>query len=59
MNKEAILKEQQDEWPFLVKAGREGNPFATLCFHCYGRHKPPYGPICPNEPPPNAHPARV
>ena len=54
MNKEAILKRQEEGWPLAVAEGKKGNPFATLCMHCYGRHKPPMDEICPHEPPPAA-----
>ncbi len=46
-----ILEKQIKAWPNHVKGGKEGNPFATLCDHCYGRHSPPHGIICPNKPP--------
>lgn len=49
--RETILKKQIEHWPRAVQAGKEGNPFATLCQHCYGRHKPPHDEICPYEPP--------
>lgn len=48
----ALLTRQQADWPRLVNLGSEGNPFATLCDHCCGRHKPPMDEICPNQPPP-------
>lgn len=47
----SILKQQLDGWERAKEAGRKGNPFATLCLHCYGRHGPPQDEICPNEPP--------
>ena len=25
----------------------KGNPYATLCFHCYGRHRAPKDNECP------------
>lgn len=50
----AILQRQIDGWDRAMEAGRKGNPFATLCFHCYGRHAPPHDEICPHEPPPSA-----
>lgn len=49
--REAILTEQERHWPRCVQAGKEGNPFATLCYHCFGRHRPPRDEICPGEPP--------
>ena len=51
INKDAILARQNEAWPRAVEAGKKGNPFATLCLHCYGRHKPPLDDICPYEPP--------
>lgn len=52
--KATILKEQLAGWERAKEAGRKGNPLATLCLHCFGRHPPPYGDICPDEPPSNA-----
>lgn len=49
--RDSILKKQIDDWGRAVEAGRKGNPFATLCLHCYGRHQPPLDDICPNDPP--------
>jgi hypothetical protein len=48
---ESILKKQIENWPRALAAGKQGNPYATLCMHCYGRHKPPMDEICPNDPP--------
>lgn len=31
---------------------KTGNPFATLCEHCYGRHRAPRDAECPHSPPP-------
>jgi hypothetical protein len=45
------------EWKAALHGGSQGNPFATLCDHCYGRHKPPRDKECtraalpPTEPP--------
>ena len=47
--REAILAEQKRHWPLPPAAA--GNPFATLCLHCYGRHAPPRDEICPHDPP--------
>lgn len=44
-----ILAAQQREWPQHLKGAEMGNPFATLCDHCCGRHPPPRNTICPNE----------
>jgi len=41
-----VLQEQENIWSSCVEAGRKGDPFATLCLHCYGRHKPPRDEIC-------------
>lgn len=51
VQKERILKRQLDGWERAKRAGREGNPFATLCLHCYGRHAPPMDEICPRDEP--------
>lgn len=54
---ENILKKQLENWPRAVALGKEGNPFATLCTHCYGRHKPPMDEICAHDPkPPQSYP---
>lgn len=47
-----ILRQQQQDWPRHVAGAKQGNPYATLCLHCYGRHSPPRDEICPYEPPP-------
>lgn len=47
---ESILEQQNIEWENALKFGK-GSPYATLCMHCYGRHKPPRDQICPHEPP--------
>ncbi len=53
----AILIKQELDWPAHVIHGAErGNPFSTLCTHCYGRHRPPRNEICPREPLPKASP---
>lgn len=43
------LERQQREWPLHLKGAADGNPFATLCRHCCGRHAPPRDEICPHE----------
>lgn len=48
----ALLQRQESDWPKHVAGGKQGNPYATLCNHCYGRHKPPLDEICPHQPPP-------
>lgn len=40
------------EWEKAVAWAKTGNPYATLCMHCYGRHKPPRDNECPHEAPP-------
>ena len=52
MNREEILKRQEAGWPSAKAEAKKGNPFSTLCYHCYGRHPPPMDSICPHEPPP-------
>lgn len=49
--KESILKQQIADWERDKEGARKGNPFATLCRHCYGRHAPPRDEICPSNPP--------
>lgn len=51
MTFEQTLQQQVADWPKHREAGQKGNPWATLCMRCYGRHAPPHGDICPNEPP--------
>ena len=48
---QSILQKQLDSWPRHLEAAKRGNPFATLCDHCYGRHAPPRDEICPRAPP--------
>lgn len=50
--KASVLKQQIADWPNHLAGGKQGNPFATLCLHCYGRHAPPKDEICPHDPPP-------
>lgn len=50
--RDAILAQQRLDWSRKVDLAREGNPFATLCMHCYGRHAPPRDDICPHPEPP-------
>lgn len=35
------------DWKNAVYGASTGNPFATLCDHCHGRHKPPRDHECP------------
>ena len=49
--RQSKLAEQQRTWPLHLEGARQGNPWATLCTHCYGRHPPPHGDICPRNPP--------
>jgi hypothetical protein len=45
----AMLAQQEAAWPQHVAAAKNGNPFATLCNHCYLRHPPPRDGICQRE----------
>lgn len=45
----AQLDEQQRKWERDLEGARGGNPYATLCLHCCGRHAPPRDKFCPNE----------
>lgn len=47
-----ILAQQRSAWPKHLAGAKDGNPFATLCQHCCGRHIPPRDDICPNNAPP-------
>jgi hypothetical protein len=47
----ALLEKQIHDWPQHIESGRQGNPFATLCSHCYGRHQPPRDELCQKDPP--------
>jgi hypothetical protein len=49
---EIILRWQEENWPRCLAEAKKGSPFATLCYHCWGRHKPPMDGICPRDPPP-------
>lgn len=49
--RDLILSRQMAGWERARREGREGNPLATLCLHCYGRHPPPMDDICPYDPP--------
>lgn len=42
-----IWRNQDRDWASYLKSGKDGNPWATLCQHCYGRHAPPRDDICP------------
>lgn len=46
-----ILRQQIAGWPSHLAGAKQGNPVATLCFHCYGRHAPPRDEICPHPAP--------
>jgi hypothetical protein len=46
--KEARWKREDDA---AFAGARTGNPFATLCQHCYGRHPAPRDKECPYSPP--------
>lgn len=47
----AVLARQEAGWGRAKEEARKGNPVATMCLHCYGRHAPPLDEICPNDPP--------
>jgi hypothetical protein len=49
--RQTILEKQLAGWPRHLEGARQGNPWATLCGHCYGRHAPPNEEICPHDPP--------
>lgn len=49
--REALLAQQIEAWPRDLAAARAGNPYATLCSRCYGRHAPPKDELCPHDPP--------
>jgi hypothetical protein len=40
---------QQRDWERDLAGAAKGNPFATLCDHCMGRHPPPRNAACPRE----------
>lgn len=45
--REAVLVQQQRDWPKHLALAAQGNPYATLCQRCFGRHAPPRDEICP------------
>ena len=49
--RETILQRQMAGWDRAREEARRGHPLATLCLHCYGRHRPPNDEICPHDPP--------
>lgn len=53
---ERILAQQKLNWPKQIAGAKTGNPFATLCQHCFGRHFPPLDEICPHAPPVRRNP---
>lgn len=53
--RKTILATQLEQWPRDLEGGK-GNPFTSLCLHCYGRHAPPRDDICPHSPP--KHPSK-
>ena len=50
--REAELARQLKAWPEHLRGAKQGNPLATLCAHCYGRHAPPRDTLCTRDPPP-------
>jgi hypothetical protein len=52
----ATLKEQLEDWERMQNhPTANGNPYATMCMHCYGRHPPPRDELCPHDPPPRTN----
>lgn len=47
MDIEPMIAKQHAAWPNAIKGAESGNPYATLCQHCYGRHMPPRDDLCP------------
>ena len=43
------LEQQRRDWEKHLAGARQGNPYATLCQHCFGRHSPPHNELCPHE----------
>ena len=41
--------DQSADWENRKRGAALGNPYATLCLHCYGRHAPPFDDQCPHE----------
>lgn len=41
--------QQERDWPKVMVGARQGNPYATMCLHCHGRHRPPHNELCPNQ----------
>lgn len=46
-----VLQRQRTNWERAKEEARKGNPLATMCLHCFGRHPPPIDEICPHAPP--------
>lgn len=44
-----MSEDQNRQWQNRLAGARQGNPYATLCSHCMGRHAPPFDHLCPNE----------
>lgn len=47
----AKMAKQAIDWERDRKGGEAGNPFATLCDACHGRHAPPRNELCPTQVP--------
>lgn len=47
MTTEEIVAAQERRWLTDLEGAKKGNPFATLCLKCYGRHAPPRHEMCP------------
>ena len=51
MKSDQVLQKQITDWPNHLEGAKRGNPFATLCSKCFGRHAPPKDEICPHVEP--------
>lgn len=47
MNEPLDMAQQRREWEADLAGVRAGNPYATLCNGCNGRHAPPRNDHCP------------
>jgi hypothetical protein len=43
------IARQQREWANDLRGAATGNPYATLCNTCMGRHAPPRHERCPRK----------
>ena len=44
---EAARERKEREWRRDLEGAATGNPYATLCYGCMGRHRPPRNELCP------------